>query len=333
MHIYHYVYRITNIVKNKHYYGKRSSNIEPKLDLGIKYFSSSRVKDFIEDQKINPNNYKYKIIKVFNNSKHAHKFESKIHIRLKVDRNPNFYNLVCAPENSNFDPKNMIFVKDKNGNKSYVKRNDPDLKSGKLKAFNYGYTIVKDKKGNRFAVLKNDPRYISGELIHMNTGSKGSLNQKYAASKASKDTIPVIDLYGNKFRIKSNDKRIGTILRHPGTTDVLYLLETGERKWLPKYTEEKIKEIIHQNKCHITKNSYDFYVPWGLFESSVEAHKHVPKSYNLSEQNVKIYCRNNSIIITKRNYKFIENNFSPNVIGKTFGEIGFNRRNKFIIPT
>jgi DNA polymerase-1 len=48
--IYHYVYRITNVVEGKHYYGKRSSKIGPKLDLGKKYFSSSRDKQFIQDQ-------------------------------------------------------------------------------------------------------------------------------------------------------------------------------------------------------------------------------------------------------------------------------------------
>ena len=34
----HYVYRITNKIENKHYYGVRSCKIDPKLDLGIKYF-------------------------------------------------------------------------------------------------------------------------------------------------------------------------------------------------------------------------------------------------------------------------------------------------------
>jgi len=58
---YHYVYRITNILTNKHYYGSRSCNILPKNDLGFKYFSSSKDNDFIIDQKINPQNYKYKI--------------------------------------------------------------------------------------------------------------------------------------------------------------------------------------------------------------------------------------------------------------------------------
>ena len=41
--MYHYVYRITNKILNKHYYGKRSSKLSPELDLGKKYFSSSKI--------------------------------------------------------------------------------------------------------------------------------------------------------------------------------------------------------------------------------------------------------------------------------------------------
>ena len=65
----YYTYRITNIIEGKHYYGVRSTNTIPKDDLGIKYFSSSTNKEFIKDQKTNPQNYKYKIILIFKKSK------------------------------------------------------------------------------------------------------------------------------------------------------------------------------------------------------------------------------------------------------------------------
>ena len=49
---YHYLYRITNVVENKHYYGIRTSkNLLPKEDLGKKYLSSSQNKEFIKNQK------------------------------------------------------------------------------------------------------------------------------------------------------------------------------------------------------------------------------------------------------------------------------------------
>lgn len=90
--MYHYVYRITNLVKNKHYYGKRKSIIDPNNDLGVKYFSSSSDKDFIKDQKDNPQNYKYKIIRTFKSSKDALEFEIKLHNKFDVGVNESFYN-------------------------------------------------------------------------------------------------------------------------------------------------------------------------------------------------------------------------------------------------
>ncbi len=88
----HYVYRITNIDKHKHYYGTRSTDISPINDIGKKYFSSSVDKDFVNEQKENPNNYKYKIIKVFDNRKNAIELEIKLHKRFDVASNTSFYN-------------------------------------------------------------------------------------------------------------------------------------------------------------------------------------------------------------------------------------------------
>ena len=90
--VYHYVYRITNTVKNKHYYGVRSCNVVPKLDLGVCYFSSSRDREFIKDQKNSPNNYKYKIVAVTTTRVAAVKLEVKLHNKFNVGMNSHFYN-------------------------------------------------------------------------------------------------------------------------------------------------------------------------------------------------------------------------------------------------
>lgn len=88
----HYVYRITNKVENKHYYGCRTTKLEPKNDLGSKYFSSSKDKDFIKDQKENPDKYKYKVIKIFSTREEALKLEIKLHNKFNVGKNNSFYN-------------------------------------------------------------------------------------------------------------------------------------------------------------------------------------------------------------------------------------------------
>lgn len=97
--LYHYVYRITNKVTNMHYYGKRSSQNKPVKDLGVLYFSSSKDKNFIKDQKENSNDYKYKIIKIFNCPIKALNLEIKLHNIFNVGINPNFYNIVKQTSN------------------------------------------------------------------------------------------------------------------------------------------------------------------------------------------------------------------------------------------
>ena len=97
--IYHYVYRITNLVENKHYYGKRSSKVHPKLDIGIKYFSSSKDKQFKQDQLDNPSHYKYKIICIKDSSQEAIELESRLHYLFDVGRNQSFYNRARQTKN------------------------------------------------------------------------------------------------------------------------------------------------------------------------------------------------------------------------------------------
>jgi len=88
----HYVYRITNVLLNKHYYGSRSCKCNPYDDLGIKYFSSSKDKDFKKDQKEHPEHYRYKIIKIFENRNDAYALEILLHEKFDVGINENFYN-------------------------------------------------------------------------------------------------------------------------------------------------------------------------------------------------------------------------------------------------
>lgn len=133
---FHYVYRITNIVAQKHYYGKRNCSTEPKLDLGIKYFSSSKDKLFIVEQKTNPQNFKYKIIRLFNTVEEATAFEIRLHNKFDVGINPSFYNRSKQTSTKfSFDGTGTVTVKDINGNASRVSVNDPRYLSGEFVPF------------------------------------------------------------------------------------------------------------------------------------------------------------------------------------------------------
>lgn len=89
---HYYVYRITNTKLNKHYYGTRSSKIEPSKDLGTKYFSSSSDISFRDDQKNNPQDYKYIIVSEFDSREEALELEIKLHNKFNVGVNESFYN-------------------------------------------------------------------------------------------------------------------------------------------------------------------------------------------------------------------------------------------------
>ena len=90
----HYVYRITNTKLNKHYYGTRTTGISPCKDLGIKYYSSSSDTQFREDQKNNPQHYKYTIVSEFDSREAAMRLEIKLHDKFDVGINESFYNVV-----------------------------------------------------------------------------------------------------------------------------------------------------------------------------------------------------------------------------------------------
>jgi hypothetical protein len=88
----YYVYRITNKKYGLHYYGVRSTDIDPIKDLGILYFSSSSDKAFVSDQRENPQDYKYKIINVFDTMEEALALEIKLHTKFNVKIHEKFYN-------------------------------------------------------------------------------------------------------------------------------------------------------------------------------------------------------------------------------------------------
>lgn len=90
---YHYVYRITNTTTQMYYYGDRSCNCHPSKDIGFNYFSSFGNKLFKQDQLNNPQDYKYKVVKIFETCrKDAKQLEVDLHKKFDVRNHPQFIN-------------------------------------------------------------------------------------------------------------------------------------------------------------------------------------------------------------------------------------------------
>lgn len=186
---FHYVYQITEISTNKKYIGSRTSKIDPILDLGLKYFSSSSNKNFIKSQKENPTNFKYKILSAHNTREEAIDEEIRLHNLYDVGRNLEFYN-ESKQSSSKFDTTGKVSVKDKNNNSFLVNCDDDRFTSGELEHVSKNLVVVKDKNNNIFTVHKNDQRYISGELV---SNMKGLFHAK--------------DINGKIYTISKDDQR------------------------------------------------------------------------------------------------------------------------------
>lgn len=184
--MYYFVYRITNKVIGKHYYGYKSSKKHPKEVIGKTYFSSLKGKDgdeFRHDQKENPQHYKYKIIKIFDNKLDAISLEIKLHSRFDVKKNNKFYN--------NANQKSTGFgtngcpgkhsAKDKFGNKlGLVSLDDPRWETGEIISTSKGRTHTEESKKKMSLAKLGKP--MSSEAIEKNriaqTGKKLSEEHK-----------------------------------------------------------------------------------------------------------------------------------------------------------
>ncbi len=126
---YHYTYRITNIKDKMYYYGVHSCDCLPEEEIGYTYFSSAN-KEFVKHQKENPQNYKYKVIKIFNTRTEANYHEEILHAKFNVKEHIMFYNKHNAC--GKFDASGMVSCVDNDGNKHYVSNKDPRFLSGEL---------------------------------------------------------------------------------------------------------------------------------------------------------------------------------------------------------
>ncbi len=88
-----YTYGITNKITGKKYIGSRESFKKPSEDLGEYYFSSSSDKEFISNQKNNPDAFLYEILLEGETRTEVIDYEIELHSRYDVKNNSDFYNL------------------------------------------------------------------------------------------------------------------------------------------------------------------------------------------------------------------------------------------------
>lgn len=176
----HILYKTTNLVNNKIYIGIHSTN---NLDDG--YFGSGKL-IIRAINKYGKENFIREILQEFDTREAALAEEAKIVDGEFIRRHDNYNCNTGGGHNW----QGMVTVRDKDGNRFQVAKDDPRYLSGELVSINFGWIQCEDKKGKRIRVKTNDIRLITGELIPW-----------------SKDKIMVRDSNNNPLRVAKDDPR------------------------------------------------------------------------------------------------------------------------------
>lgn len=209
---YHYLYKTTNLINNKYYYGLHSTSNMNDGYLGSGTYLRSSIR------KYGKNNFKREIIKMFDNREELILAEEELITDNVVNE------LLCMNLKLGGDAGclGMVTVKDKNNNMFLIDKNDPRYLSKELVGVNKGFVIVKNKNSENIRVDKNEPRYLSGELISIRTGKiivKDKNDNRFSIDKddprylsgelvgITKDKLTVKDINGNYFSIDKDDPR------------------------------------------------------------------------------------------------------------------------------
>lgn len=96
-HIHNFVYEIENLETGRKYIGSKTSDnpISNTNGFGIEYYSSmvgNLGDEFRNDQKSNPEKFKYTILEDYKSKEEMYKEEARLHDLFHVDKNPMFYN-------------------------------------------------------------------------------------------------------------------------------------------------------------------------------------------------------------------------------------------------
>jgi hypothetical protein len=188
------VYKITNIINGKWYIGvHRTSNLNDG------YMGSGDVINRAVE-KYGIDNFTKEILFDFENEKDAYLKEAKL-ITIDEVRNPNCYNIHTGGKGGWSDSTiALTHIYTKSG---WIPKEqfNPKIHEGMAK----NQIVVKDSNGNKTRVYRDDPRYLSGELVPWNQGIsqpietnikrsealKGKVYQKYYCSSCNKEVAIV----------------------------------------------------------------------------------------------------------------------------------------------
>lgn len=180
---YHYTYRITNTKEGMHYYGAHSCDCLPKEDIGVKYWSSTKREGFVEHQKQNPEQYKYKIIKIFSTRVQAVEHEIFLHKKFDVKLHQKFYN-DANQTSTNFDTTGK-----EPWNKGLNKETSDIILKSSVKKTGYKHTDQAKEKIKKARVQQVITEEHKSNISKSNKGKINTEEHNLKIMLAKKDTI------------------------------------------------------------------------------------------------------------------------------------------------
>lgn len=226
------VYKTTNLINNKVYIGRHSTNNLNDGYIGSGVEFTKAVKEF------GRKNFKHEILFVFDNWKEMVDKETELLTEEFVDSDETYNSTrqgkglvthteevrkIISQVNTGF-----LTAKDSDGNYYRISKSDPRYLNGELVHMFKNTISVKDKDGKIFKVDVDDPRRLSGELKPINSGIKQSEEQirnrveknlvwwqenshteegLERIRQANIGKVNVKDKDGNEFRVSKEDPR------------------------------------------------------------------------------------------------------------------------------
>jgi len=257
-----YVYKITNNNTGEFYIGSRYQNVKlnltPNQDIGIKYFTSGKLKKMFKNT---PELFIIDILLSHDNYKEIYRVEQELikeHITNPLCMNKQYNDIsgkIVYSGIHDIGARQRISKskKGKPGHKHTDERKkligdqhrgkvNSEITNKKISEKNKGFVAVKDANGQTHRVIFDDPRIQTGELVGVN---KGRTN--------------VRDSEGNIFMVMTDDPRIqtgelvgvnkGRKMKHKNkrkTVTCPYCLKTGDVSGMSGY---------HFDKCKLKKLS------------------------------------------------------------------------------
>ncbi len=303
---YYYVYRITDKINKKHYYGSRVSVEHPKMDLGLIYMSSSNDIEFMKDQEEYPQRFKYKIVRIFENNIDKILYESFLHQYFNVKNHKKFINRSNQLP-SGFDTTGYISCKHKETHQTSIVSKQEFNKNDNLVGLASGMVNCFDKNAG---VIKQVTKYefdASEELVGV---CKGKLS-------CYDNTIgKYIQMDVDEFSSEENKGRYTAV--NAGMVSCKSII-TGELFQVCKeqfYSDESLVGVTKGCKLDFSEE-HKLKIKEGLTgkPKSEEHRKNISLS-NKGKNSGKISCKN---IITKEIVSVYREEFdsNPNLVGVT----------------